>query len=116
MHQNVLIQIMYWIISRRQLQRDCVMHVVHVTDFYFKIRRINGIWKLVKKNQSEYRMVQNNAHCPLNCTLSSHWICKTCQRIIMSSHINIPAECAANNTQLFDVPVNLENLNTLGKH
>lgn len=32
----------------------------------------------------------------------------------MSSQI--PAECAANNMQLFDVPVELENLNTLEKH
>lgn len=76
--------------------------------------KLESIWNVAKRCISDKYIHTCSAHCPLNCTFSSHWICKTCQRKIMSSQI--PAECAANNMQLFDVPVELENLNTLEKH
>lgn len=121
MSQNVLIQIMYWRIARIKIQRGCVMHGLHVIDFNLKIKWRNVIQKLLKKMDSEWNIARQcisdkyihicSAHCPLNCTFSFHWICKTCQRKIMRSQI--PAEYTSNNMQLFDVPVELENLNTL---
>lgn len=73
-----------------------------------------SIWNVARQCISDKYIHTCSAQCPLNCTFSSHWICKTCQRKIMSSQI--PAECAANNMQLFDVLVELENLNTLEKY
>lgn len=72
MHQNVLIQIMYWRISRRKLQRGRVMHVLHVIDFYLKIKWRNVIWNLLKKNQSQYGMLQDNAYLTNIYTLVQH--------------------------------------------
>lgn len=72
-----------------------------------------SVWKVARQCISDKYVHKCLPNCPQDCP-SSHWICKTCQRKIMESQI--PAECAANNMQLYDVPVELENLNTLEKH
>lgn len=73
-----------------------------------------SVWKVARQCISDKYVHKCLPNCPQDCLLSSHWICKTCHRKIMESQI--PAECAANNMELYDVPVELENLNTLEKH
>lgn len=61
------------------------------------------VWKVARQCISDKYVHKCLPNCPQDCLLSSHWICKTCHRKIMESQI--PAECAANNMELYDVPV-----------
>ncbi|XP_061170933.1 uncharacterized protein LOC133180419 [Saccostrea echinata] len=52
--------------------------------------------------------------CSPNCPKSRTWICFTCHRKILSG--NVPAEAAFNNMCLEDIPLELNDLNTLEQH
>lgn len=74
----------------------------------------DGIWRVAKQCISNKYIHECVQSCPQNCTLSSHWLCKTCQRKIVNGQI--PEQSAANNLQLFDIPEELQILNSLEKH